>query len=288
MKAEKKRVGTKAQIRAIKERERRLGIAIFLALILFIAAISIYFTYTFLNQPQNQTSNQTTNPTSSQLKAAIVDQLSLTYPNQTFIQTATNTLKQAGYTVDYYPGEQVTVEFYRNLPTHGYKIIILRVHSSTSEFPTLAFFTSETYSNLKYVGEQLDGQVVCVCFNIEDKEKFFGITPSFVESSINGKFQNTTIIMMGCNGLTYNDMAKALIERGAKIYIGWTRAVSGSYTDQATICLLQHLISEKQTIEQAINNVVVEVGPDPVYQSQLIYYPLEAGEQTIESINGKS
>ena len=107
MKTEKKRVGTKAEIKAIKEKERRIATAIFLVFILLIVIFSSYFTYNFLNQPQNQT----TNPASSQLKAAIVDQLSLTFPNQTFIETATNTLKQAGYTVDYYPGEKVTVEF---------------------------------------------------------------------------------------------------------------------------------------------------------------------------------
>ena len=117
MKIKKKRVRTKAEIRVVKNRERRIATVIFLAFILLIVVFSFYFTYNFLNQPKNQT----TNPASSQSKAAIVDQLSLTYPNQTFIETATNTLKQAGYSVDYYPGEKVTVEFYRNLPTHGYE-----------------------------------------------------------------------------------------------------------------------------------------------------------------------
>jgi len=98
MKAEKKRVGIKAQIRAERERERgrRVATAIFLVFILLIVVFSFYFTYNFLNQPQNQTTNQA----SSQLKAAIVDQLSLTIPNQAFVETATNTLEQAGYTVD--------------------------------------------------------------------------------------------------------------------------------------------------------------------------------------------
>jgi len=91
MNTKEKRLGTKAQIRAIKNRERRIATVIFLAFILLIVIFSSYFTYNFLNQPQNQT----TNPTSSQLKAAVVDQLSLTFPNQAFIETATNTLKQA-------------------------------------------------------------------------------------------------------------------------------------------------------------------------------------------------
>ncbi|MCJ7423766.1 hypothetical protein MUP01_05805, partial [Candidatus Bathyarchaeota archaeon] len=49
MKAEKKRVGIKAQIRAEKERDRRVTTAIFLAIVLASAALSAYFGYTILN-----------------------------------------------------------------------------------------------------------------------------------------------------------------------------------------------------------------------------------------------
>jgi hypothetical protein len=280
MNTKEKRLGTKAQIRAIKNRERRTATAIFLVFILLIVVFSSYFTYNFLNQPQNQT----TNPTSSQLKAAIIDQLSLTLPNQTFIETATNTLKQAGYTVDYYPGEKVTVEFYRNLPTHGYEIIILRVHSALgANNEPLALFTSERTSGTKYVYEQLNDQLQGVAFlpYKPGDPTYFGIPPKFVKLSMNGKFQDATIIAMGCDGLTQTDMAEAFIEKGAKAYISWNSSVSASHTDQATICLLQHLATDKQTINQAIEKTMKEVGPDPSYKSVLLYYPFKVGEQTI-------
>jgi len=273
------------------KKERRLATAVFLALILFIAAISGYFTYTFLDQPQNQTTNQT----SSQLKAAIVDQLSLTFPNQTFIQTATNTLKQAGYAVDYYAGEEVTVEFYRNLPTHGYGLIILRVHSSAAELQgeefvetSVGIFTSESYSQTKYVYEQLTDQLLMASYTMPQPPYYFAIIPKFVTSSMKGTFQNTIIIMMGCEGLNNTKMAEAFIQKGAKAYIGWKGAVSASHTDQATAILLQYLITEKQAIKQAVDNAIKDVGPDPIYNSQLIYYPLEAREQTIEKIEDES
>jgi hypothetical protein len=88
-----------------------------------------------------------------------------------------------------------------------------------------------------------------------------------------GTFQNTTVIMMGCEGLNNTKMAEAFIEKEAKVYIGWTSSVSASYTEQATAHLLQHLIAEKQTIRQAVDNTIEEVGPDQTYNSQLIYYP---------------
>jgi len=289
MKTEKKRVGTKAEIEAIKNRERRIATAIFLAFILLIVVFSSYFTYNFLNQPQNQT----TNPASSQPKAAIVDQLSLTFPNQTFIETATNTLEQAGYTVDYYPGEKVTVEFYRNLPTHGYGLIILRVHSTATtpdrtEGP-VTLFTSERYDRSKHVYEQLSDQLVLVAFSQDEMKEgitYFGINPPFVTQGMNGKFQSTIVIMMGCEGLDNTFMAEAFVEKGAKVYVSWNQPVSASHTDTATTQLLQHFLIEKLTLKQSVQETFKEVGFDPIYKSLLIYYPLEVGEQTIENIKG--
>lgn len=62
-------------------------------------------------------------------QAAIVDQLSPSQPNPDFATSATKILEQAGYEIDYYPGEEVPVDLRRDLPTHGYDLIVLRVHS---------------------------------------------------------------------------------------------------------------------------------------------------------------
>lgn len=296
MRAKKKRVGTKAKIRALKERERRIAEAIFLALILFIAAFSAYFSYTFLTQPQNQTSSNPTSEYRAAARAAIVDQASLSPAGgfiKVFIENASKILKQAGYTVDYYPGEQITVEFYRNLPTHEHKIIILRAHSSAAalegkeymEAP-VSFFTSENYSRSKYVWEQLADQLVIASYEMPQPPYYFAITPNFVALSMNGNFHGTTIIMEGCEGLNNTKMAEAFIQKGAKVYIGWDRMIFFSHTDAATIHLLQHLLIEKQTISQAVENTMREVGPDPLNNSSLSYFPLEAGKQTIENVNG--
>ena len=291
MKPKKRRVGTKAQIRAMKERERRITTVIFLTLILLIVIISAYFTYASLNQPQNETIN----PAYSHSKAAIVDQLSLTFPNQTFIETATNILEQAGYGVDYYSGEKAKVDFYRNLPIHGYSLIILRIHSSATtlqgkeytETP-VCLFTSESYTTNKHLWEQLTDQLVIASYTMPQRPYYFAITPKFITSSMNGKFLNSTIIMMGCEGLNNTKMAEAFIEKGAKVYISWRGSVLASHTDITTTHLLQNLLIKKQTIRQAVENTTREVGADPTYESILTYYPLKAGDQTIENIKSSA
>jgi hypothetical protein len=299
MKAKGKRVGTKAQIRAMKEKERRIATAILLIVILLAVGFSGYFAYTILVQPSQPLIEPSLqfkpeNP-NSQLKAAIVDHLSLALPNETFVQTAATILTKANYKVDYFSGEKVTVGFYRNLPTYGYGIIILRVHSTASmeqqgkiRKGRVVLFTSELYSTTRYVQEQLADEVSIVSYSglkpaSPENPDYFGIPPSFVESCMQGTIQKATIIMMGCNGLNNTGMAQAFTQKGAEACIGWTETVSAGYTDTATTQLLKHLITEKQTIGHAVENTMNEVGPDPTSKSVLEYYPLEARDQTIES-----
>jgi hypothetical protein len=258
---------------------------VFAALALTLACIIAYFT---LNQ-QSQTMIDLTP------KAAIVDHLSLTQPNPNFSQTTQAIIGETGMPVDYYPGEQVTVDFYRNLPLHNYKIIVFRVHStgecSVEDVPPfVVFFTSEEYSNVKYISEQLDMRLVYVNFPERISAQlsgYFGVTPSFIKNSLSRNFNNTIIIAMGCDGLKYTSMAEAFIEKGAKVYIGWNGAVSAHHTDMATERLLRKLIKEKLTIKEAVKETMKEVGPDKIYNSTLTFYPqtYEAGNYVIQTSN---
>jgi len=287
MKAKKKPAGIKQKIREEKKKEQRTALAFAVAILIIIISISGFFVNSMLNQPST---NQTIPPNISEPKAAIVDHLSLTAPNQTFIQTATTTLKQAGYAVDYYSGEKVTVEFYRNLPTHNYGLIILRVHSALAyseegqerrEMGFVDLFSSELYSTNRYIYEQLTDQISKAVFP-DGGPEYFGISPPFIWRSMKGRFNNTLIIMMGCNGLTYTSLASAFVEKGAKAYISWNASVSASHTDKTTACLLQHLIIGKQTIVKAVTETMKQVGPDTAYNSVLLYYPHETENDTIE------
>ena len=64
-----------------------------------------------------------------ELKAAIIDQLYILEPNPAFIAEAKACLEASGFEVDIYQGKQVSVNFYRQLPKHRYKLIIFRAHS---------------------------------------------------------------------------------------------------------------------------------------------------------------
>ena len=232
----------------------------------------LFLCFLCFQQPPTDNTNRT-------LSATIVDHLSFRdeTKNETFIETATDILKNGGYTVDYYKGEEVKVSLYKELPEHGYDLIVFRVHSALmhGEGPPVGLFTSEPVSDIRYIYEQLTGQLLAGGFK-DDETIYFTITPSFIR--MNGRYDNTIIIMMGCDGLTYNSMAEVFVEKGAKAYISWNGPISADHTDQATTQLLKHLVTEKQTIKQAVTETMKEVGPDPVYESALLHYPLEVGK----------
>ena len=264
--------------------------------ILTIVFFGLYFPFYTLPLFVNVGLTQPTPP-----KAAIVDQGSLaptSRPNPVFVKKATAILKEAGFSVDYYPGEEVTVEFYRNLPNYGYDFIIERTHSAmynpkkskkldsilnSPKKSHLCIFTNEPVTREKVEKYRFDvvNDRLIGSFHKKGDEKrgdiYFGISPCFVMLSMRWRFDGTTVIMMGCDGLKDDRMAKAHIKKGCKVYISWSGLVSSDYSDKATICLLQHLLREKLPVKKAVKETMREVGPDPKYKSVLGFYPIEVG-----------
>ena len=232
--------------------------------------------------------NQAYNLSSNSLKAAIVDQLYNLQPNQAFIEQTTQELEDYGFEVDLYQGDEVTVDFYRELPSYGYKLIIFRAHSGLlgSEGEIIkrtTLFTNEPYSQTKHVAEQLSDQLAMARID-ENHPWVFGIGAKFVTQSMEGRFPNTVIIMMGCSTLYLDDLAQAFIEKGASTYLGWDATVGLDYVDEATPILATNLYSKGMTIKEAVDKTMAEVGPDPDYHAYLKYYPRESGSRTIKEL----
>jgi hypothetical protein len=219
--------------------------------------------------------------------AVIVDQLSLTQPNPDFAAKATETLEQAGYTVDYFSGEQVTVDFYRKLPTHDYDLLILRVHSGIAEevdpktgektkMEYVSLFTGEPYDETKYRDErypEVQADRVGKATYYEGASPLFGIGPDFIRYSMRGRFDKTLIILMGCDGLRSTRTAEGFLEKGASAFVSWSRPVSAAHTDTATERLLEKLLVDGLGVGDAVRQTAAEVGPDPDYGAELRVLP---------------
>lgn len=205
--------------------------------------------------------------------AAIVDQVSLTHPNQKFIDLASAMLEVAGYQVDVYAGDDVTVEFYKNLATHGYRLIVFRTHSADVG-PTgeIGLFTSEVYREDRWAMEQLRGRLA-YGDTIPDTTgtNYFAVVPAFVQQEMRGQFKDTLVIIGGCESLASPQLAAAFLDKGASAVIGWNDTVELKHNDQAVLRLLLGIVGERMSVEEALHQTMLEVGSDPIYQSRLTF-----------------
>ena len=201
-------------------------------------------------------------------------------------------LEAYGFKVDLWQGEDVTVEFYRELPKYGYKLILLRVHTGLllsmvhakivpSE--TTYLFTGETYTTTKYVPEQLTDRVSNALMTTE-YPLVFAVNSEFIKEDFEGNFNKTVVITMGCESSYLDDMTEAFIQKGASAYLGWSGVVSLEYVDDATLHLLSNLCNENMTVAEGIAKTMSELGLDPYFRAYLKYYPAESGSQTIKEL----
>jgi hypothetical protein len=220
----------------------------------------------------------------SQPKAAIIDQLgssqltpSSRYPNQTFIETATELLYKRFSVVDYY-SDNATVEQYKLLASAGYKLIVWREHSALDlNSKYIAISTSETNSSKNY--DQYPNDELTLCNITGDPNYYFAITPKFITEVMSGRFEDTVIILMSCNGLKpgYYKTAQAFEEKGAKVFISWDGWINSSKNDNAITLLLRYLIDEDDTISEAVGKILPQYSPEfGPSLSRLWYDPVNA------------
>ena len=222
--------------------------------------------------------------------AAIIDQIHDSIPNEFFQQKAQQYLEKAGYDVDIYTTEDITVDFYKKLPSMNYKFIYIRTHSlGVIELEGSTFlFTGEKFDINEHILDQLTGQVrVAIPIYdpillaemmkndplIEDK-MYFTIGSKLVDELMIGEFPQSVIIIGGCESVRNLDLATSLIRRGASSVIGWDRAINAMENDKAMLLLLEEVLINKIGMYDAISSVKQEYGSDLEYSSTLNYIEL--------------
>ena len=229
--------------------------------------IALIFVVSFFALTYNYTPNPTPTSTPTKPRAAIIDSLYVIDHNSNFYQRANDTLSNMGFKVDVILGENVTVESFKNIT--GYKIIVLRVHTA-QEGSLIVFFTGTRAKDPNQdTGYMLERTIGWVRIGETEGQYFYAVTPTMiVEGNGQAKFENTTVIVDSCYGLSTNSMAQAFIGKGASTYIAWDKGVYPQYADNATLKLLE-LISKQVPVTQAISQVPKE----PDFGSILSSYP---------------
>jgi len=236
-------------------------------------------------------------------RALIIDQLHDQMPNEVFHTKATEYFEAAGYTLDIVTTKDVTVDFYKELPKMNYKFVVVRTHGAENS-EDVVLFTGERYSEEKYIQEQLFGQVKKATplleriYKVDDissewvivnstfrylstpanpiyeaENEFFAIAPKLVSDAMNGRFDDTVFILGGCNTLSNPSLAKSLIERGASSVVGWDNSVGNSDNDWALQNILEKILVEDMSIEEAVDAVQELFDPERMsYPANFAYF----------------
>jgi hypothetical protein len=257
--------GIRRKVYAEKERMRRIYLyATFVLLILVVAALSYYLVKGFFAQPNTENNNTVTNTGS--LNAALVDALYSTIPNDQFTGSMRQTLTDSGFQVDIFQGTDVTVDFLKNMQP-DYDLIVFRMHSALHD-GHLYLFTGEPYSASKYTNEQ-QFQSVKKAYATDDSAPVFSVNWGFVRRCMTEKFNNTLVLVMGCDGARDSLLIDEFFDQGASGYISWTGNVLISHSDSATLQLVKYLYSDGFSALDATQKTNNQLGPDPAWDSIL-------------------
>lgn len=263
-----------------------------LVAIIVTSAVSVFILFTFALEGQSATYD-------GPKKAAIVDQLYDDLPNLHFQKTSREYLESEDYQVDYFTTKDITVDFYKALPSMNYKLIIIRTHSSITpdndKKPDSAdLFTGEKYQQDKYIYEQLSGHVrksaffysshrvqydngtVTLIPVVSESGTYFSVGSKFVNEQMTGKFPDSIIIIGGCTALGNPILADSLMNRGASAIIGWDNLVGSGHNDTVMLAVLRDLLVDKSDIVDTVESAMQKFGPDPDYHGALKYYPKSA------------
>jgi len=245
-----------------------------------VVLISVFSTLAFV---ENQTTLDDGIP-----KAVIIDQLHDELPNLIFQQNATEYFETAGYDVDIYNTKDITVDFYRELPSMNYEFIVIRSHATAFYFKyaSEAIFTGEKYSPKKHSVDQLSGhigpaaplnvaEINKMSQDIVDSQTYFVFGSKFVDEKMVGKFPDSVIVLAGCYTTNSEILSQSLIDRGASVVVGWDDNVVPRQNDSVILALLEKMLVDGEVLPEAVSSVTNEFR---LYYSPagLRYYPMDA------------
>ena len=259
-----------------------------LLLFAWIAAVAIGITFSLSPQSSQDETLKFQTMDSSSPKAVIIDQLHNDLPSESFQNNVTKFLKDAGYKVDLFNTDEITVDFYKKLPTMNYEYIVIRTHGLGEGMVdnSASLFTGEKYSKHKYIKEQFLGHIgqgIPVLYgafkNLEEDEvldkTYYVVGSKFVEEFMVGEFPNSTIILAGCETAKDSNLANSFLKRGAKEVIGWTGLVNSERNDLDVLNLVNKTLVYDMEINDAISLVMKEHDLRFSGDTNLVYFSSE-------------
>jgi len=221
-------------------------------------------------------------------KAAILDQLYDDFPNESFQNKATEYLEAAGYQVELYTTDEITVDFYKELPSLNYEFIVLRTHGGPGEEGgSTTLTTGEKFRENIHLKEILNEQIGASIPIIRMAEiqgesdevirenSYFDINSKLVDNAMEGRFSDTVLVIGGCSALNSTMLAESFVSRGASSVVGWSGLVGDKDNDRITLQFLKEVLVNEIEIDEAVDLVMNNYRNSIEQDSTLLHYSAE-------------
>lgn len=245
--------------------QRRLLVLLILVVVLGLGLL--FLRYTFLPVLPG-------NPGAGRI-ALVADSLAEDYPNPGLIDHIARVLREAGYRVEVYYNESVSMELYSRLT--GYDVVILRIHGGKAVYrgPDGGLHRiNGLFTGLPWREEYEPYRASWVAtraFPYGSNRAYLAVLPRFFEERLVGRFRpGSVVVVASCYSLYTRDIADALAEKGLSGFIGWRGPVTVEYMDRALRLLVDKVFLENKTWEEAVGEVNRLLGPDPYYHQYLV------------------
>ena len=208
-------------------------------------------------------------------KSCVLDPFNYEFKRSTYydlhIRSIIRNLQRAGFIVDYYKDNNVTIDLLKRLDNEEYGVIYINTHGFVDSEGTVLIFTGENHTLGK---EELYWKDI-----EEDRIRWFEsqgnvmgyyyVTPSFFTLYGNDTgYHNALVFVDACHSANNTSMAEAFLDLGAGCYAGWTALVGVEYGVAMDGKFFKQICIDGETVEESIG----KIKPDPKSKSRMTYF----------------
>ncbi|MCS7119837.1 MAG: hypothetical protein RMJ07_07165 [Nitrososphaerota archaeon] len=186
------------------------------------------------------------------------------------IQSIIYNLERAGYSVDYYKNEDVTLDLLKRIDNEGYGVIYINTHGFLDS-NKVVIFTREKKELGKeeiYKDDIESGRIGC--FELDESLKgYYYITPEFFYFyGTDGQYSDALVFIDACFSGNNSSLADVFLKLGAKCFIGWSCLVGVEHGVKMDGLFFHIICTRGLTVTQSLAFTV----PDPVSGARLVYF----------------
>jgi len=188
-----------------------------------------------------------------------------------FMRSIIYNLQQAGYAVDYYKDDNVTIDLLKRLDNEGYGVIYVNAHGFTDPDGRVLFFTGEkNASGIEGLYQKDIEEKRIGCFGQEGYLLgYYYVTPEFFALYGNDtRYHNALIFVDACHSANNTSMADVFLDLDASCYVGWTELVGVEHGVSMDGKFFRTMCIDGETVEQSAGTI----RPDPVGSAKLAYF----------------